>query len=807
MTAITACSLALLMASAGASSAAADDANPALGVHVLFAQNDTFGTNPATTPAVRTQSTGSTLLAVGMGWLRNLADPTDTFHNSWEKVAGPNIYFSPDFYTAVWAAPQAKGGAGHTLTFAKDDYPKGEISMALIEVLRGGVVDMIYKLAPGSNQSPGSLTVDGPATLIAIWGGDSGALDHTAVPDNGFAVIDSYLHFGGNFETGVQVAIAAKEVAEAGTYTVKWTSTPVQNCACYLIAVRNIAQVQGPIASVADTIAPEAASGTTQAVFSVSLSTPSDGPVTLDYATADGTATAGVDYEPASGTLTFDPGVTTQTVAVTVLGDSVREPNETFTLALSNADAATIGRGRATATIRDDATLPRLQFSMPAYLTTEHGKQAVITVRRTGSLSGPVGVRFTAYDGTATSPADYAPAGPLAGVLSFPSGAATRTFAVPIVEDALPEGDETVLLRLSDPTGGALLGAQATAVLTIRDDDAAGTIAFAPAALRVTEAAGQAVLTVRRSGGGDREATVDYATADGSATAGLDYTGQTGTLTFAPGETLKRITVPVAADGTAEGEEFFRVVLVATGGGASLGAASQAIVTITSSDPAVQFAAPFYQASEAASQALVSVKRTGSLAEPLTVHYATSDGSAAAGTDYVPAEGDLTFPRGVAARTFAVTLVRDAAYEPLRTVALTLSSPSSGVLGTSAATLTIRDDDPAGTVQFAASDASVGAGDGVATIKVVRTGSLAAGQTVVFTTSDGSAVAGTDYENATQTLTFDAREATKLVTIPVLDDGAPGGGAAAVRLSLTDPAGGAVVGPRGSATLWVVENR
>jgi hypothetical protein len=214
-------------------------AHPQLGAHVLLAQNEFAGTSPAVTPPVATQAAGSTLLALSMGWLRNLAPPTDSFGNTWTPMSGPNIYFSPDFYTALWAVPQAVGGGGHTLSFDKQDYPAGEISMALIEVANGGTVDMVYALAPGSNQTPGSLTVDGPATLIAIWGGDSASLDHTAVPDNGFTVIDSYLDFGNAGETAVQVAIAARQVTAPGTYTVRWTSNPVQNCACYLIAVRN----------------------------------------------------------------------------------------------------------------------------------------------------------------------------------------------------------------------------------------------------------------------------------------------------------------------------------------------------------------------------------------------------------------------------------------------------------------------------------------------------------------------------------------------------------------------------------------
>jgi hypothetical protein len=178
------------------------------------------------------------LLAISMGWLRNLSTPADSFGNSWTKISGPNIYYTADFYTAIWTAASARGGSGHTLTFRKAEYPAGEISMSLIEVTNSGKVDQVYRLAPGSDQSPGSIIVEGPATLIAIWAGDSGALQHTAVPDNGFTVIDSYLDFGGNGETAVQAAIAAKQVTAAGTYSVNWTSTPVQGCACYLIAVQ-----------------------------------------------------------------------------------------------------------------------------------------------------------------------------------------------------------------------------------------------------------------------------------------------------------------------------------------------------------------------------------------------------------------------------------------------------------------------------------------------------------------------------------------------------------------------------------------
>ena len=215
---------------------AQDSAIPQLGAHVLLTQDEALGTPLATTPAITTQASGSSLLAISMGWNVNFAAPFDSYNNAWTPLGARNLYAGGDFYTAMWMVPAGSGGNGHTLSFNKNGRPAGEISMALMEVINGGNVQMVYRLAPAGDETPGSVTVDGPATLIAIWGGDAFELTHTAVPDNGFVVFDSYLNLGPS--SGVQVALASKQVTAAGTYTVNWTSTPFQNAACYLIAVQ-----------------------------------------------------------------------------------------------------------------------------------------------------------------------------------------------------------------------------------------------------------------------------------------------------------------------------------------------------------------------------------------------------------------------------------------------------------------------------------------------------------------------------------------------------------------------------------------
>ena len=120
-----------------------------------------------------------------------------------------------------------------------------------------------------------------------------------------------------------------------------------------------------PSISIADTTVTEGNSGTSNATFTVTLSKAATTPVTVTYSTANGTATAGTDFTSATGTLTFNPGVTSQTVTVKVTGDTAVEPTETFTVALSNPTGATISRGTATGTITNDdvTTTPGISIS------------------------------------------------------------------------------------------------------------------------------------------------------------------------------------------------------------------------------------------------------------------------------------------------------------------------------------------------------------------------------------------------------------------------------------------------------------
>ena len=213
-------------------------------------------------------------------------------------------------------------------------------------------------------------------------------------------------------------------------------------------------------------------------------------------------------------------------------------------------------------------------------LFDESSGRATITVTRTGVAVGTLSANYAVSDGTATSGSDFTAR---TGKLSFTAGQTSKTFTVSIKRDTLNEANETINLTLSDPVGG-LLGSQSTATLTVNDNDAAGVIQFSAASYTVGEAARRLIVTVTRTGGTASGVGVTYATSDGTATAGADYTATSGILTFAANQTTKTFTILVTNDTAVEGNETINLTLSNPTGGAALGAQNTAELTITDND-------------------------------------------------------------------------------------------------------------------------------------------------------------------------------------------------------------------------------
>ncbi len=425
-----------------------------------------------------------------------------------------------------------------------------------------------------------------------------------------------------------------------------------------------------------------------------------DNAVSVSYATATGSAGAG-DFTATGGTLNWPQGdATTRTITVPIVDDTAFEPDETFTVTLSNVTGgATLGTATTTVTIvSEDPPQPgTLAMAAAAASVSENLGSVTVRVNRTVGSDGVVSVDYATASGTAGA-ADFTAT---SGTLTWADrDAAAKSFTVPITNDALFEPDETFTVTLSNVTGGATLGA-ATTTVTIVSEDAPqrGTIAMTANTASVNEAAGTVTLAATRTGGTDGAVAVSYATTAGTASA-ADFTATSGTLNWADGESGTRsFTVAITNDSTVEATEAFAVTLSNPSNGASLGAASTT-VSILDDDilvaPGVlSLTQSAITASETAGTVTLTVTRTDGLGGAVSVNYATASGAAVSGADFAPASGTLSWPAGNAdPRTITLTLIDDTVVEADEAFTLTLSGATGGAtLGTSSATITLQSED------------------------------------------------------------------------------------------------------------------
>jgi hypothetical protein len=533
--------------------------------------------------------------------------------------------------------------------------------------------------------------------------------------------------------------------------------------------------------------------------------------VSVDYATSDGSATAGSDYTDSSGTVTFGVGETTKTFQVPVNDDQDFEGDESLNVTLSNpqnltnpAQAPNLGpNSPAPLTIVDD-DVPTFAFSAPTYSASENDGTATITVNRGGATYVPASVDYRvdpADPGTATGGGtDYTLAN---GTLNFAAGETSKTFTINLNDDSSNEGNETVNLQLR--TGTTTVD---SAQLSIVDDDnPLPSVQFEQPDYGVGEAATTATVTVTLSKQSDSTVTVDYATADGSATNGAapnsdgskDYVTKTGTLTFDPGQTSKTIDVTLNPDTVVEDDEDFTVALT-NPTNAAAGAPSTTDVTIADDDDfgLFELSKQRYDVGETDGHVTVTVNRVGGSGGDVTVDYATSDGSATAPADYAATSGTLTFLDGETSHTFDIPMVWDGRPEGDESLSVGLSNPGGGAdLGTATTSVVhIADDGASAPVAFSAGSYDVSETAGNATLTVNRGGgSLGGPVTVDYAGTDGTS----------GTLTFAAGEATRSFQVAVPNDNVHTG-TRTVTFTLSNPGGGTSVGNPASAALNIADD-
>ena len=296
-------------------------------------------------------------------------------------------------------------------------------------------------------------------------------------------------------------------------------------------------------------------------------------------------------------------------------------------------------------------------------------------------------------------------------------------------------------------------------------------VQFATSDFAVDENDGPATITATLDFVPAVTATVDYTSSNGTAMAGSDYTAVADTLTFAPGVSSITFTVPITDDLIDEPDETIWLQLsnpVST----SITGTNPVTLTIVDDDvPEVQFDSATYNVDESDPSVTITTTLNITSWQIISVTYATSDGTAVAGLDYITASGTLTFAPGVILRTFPVSITDDLLDESNETVMLTLSDESNAIItGTNPATLTILDDDNPPTVDFTSPLTSVSESGISVTIGVTLSAPSGLTVTVNYSTSNGTAVAGLDYVTATGTLTFTPGIMSQVFSVQVISD-------------------------------------
>ncbi|MFY0604573.1 MAG: hypothetical protein JXQ93_11520, partial [Flavobacteriaceae bacterium] len=526
-------------------------------------------------------------------------------------------------------------------------------------------------------------------------------------------------------------------------------------------------------ASINDPSVAEGASGSTTLQFTVSLTAAAPaGGATVNFATSNGTATAGADYTATSGTVSFSAGETSKTIDVTVAGDATVENDETLTITLSNPTGTdvVIGDTTGTGTITNDDTAT---VTIANVAVNENDGTATVTLVLDNAVDGGFDVDVSTADNTATT-ADGDYTAVTSATETFAGTASeTQTFDITIGGDTKVEINELIDIFMNNlvvPTvSSSDISITDTASVTITNDDQA-TVTIAN--VSGNEDDGSITVTVTVDNAVDGGFDVNVSTADNTATtADSDYTpvsAQTLSFSGTAGES-ETFTITPTADATSESDETVIIGMVGlfpgTVSSSDIDITDGAILTILNDDD-VSVSINDPSVSEGASGS-TTLQFTVSLSDPApaggaTVDYATSNGTATAGTDYTAiGTTTLSFSAGETSKTIDVTVAGDATVENDETLTITLSNPTgtSVIISDATGTGTITNDDTA-TVTIA--NVAVNENDGTATVTLALDNAVDGGFDVDVSTADNTATtADGDYTavtSATETFAGTASE-------------------------------------------------
>lgn len=590
----------------------------------------------------------------------------------------------------------------------------------LLDTITGGTfdhfdvtqLDIYFDVAPGSNNVTfqvvfgseeypdfvNSPFVDGfgiflNGTNIAFQSGKPVNINHPAFTPYAGTELNGVLAPNGQAVLTFSALVAPNSVSNKLTFIVGDTSDTALDTTVYISSLAAVEPPPVPVATINDALPVVEGNTMTNVSFDVTLSMVSTQQVSFAYLAANGKAKRGEDFVATAGTLIFAPGVTNATINVPIIGDLIDEPNEGFSVVIFAPTNAYIGRSQAYTTILDDDDqAAKITVTDGTITEGDSGtKDFAFNINLSERSGHVVTVNYGTAPGTASVGLDYLPK---SGTLAFEPGETSKTLLVKVVGDTVFEPTETFFLNLSTATFATIDDNQGQA--TILDNDTLPILSVADVTVTEGDTGNAAmVFTVKLSNPTASTVTVDYFTADGTATvADNDYTSVTGTLTIEPGQLQATVTVPIQGDLLVEGNETLTFNLdnpVNAGAGDM-----QATGTIVNDDgPNLSITGTSVQ--EGAFGTTVNALFTVTLSKPdgstVMVDYEVLAGSATENADYVPTTGTLTFPDGTTSLDIPVVINGDDLAETNETFTVHLKNVVNGTIAVADAQGVIVDDD------------------------------------------------------------------------------------------------------------------
>ena len=645
----------------------------------LLNDNDfLFGSGTATIPAGQTQTTldvtvvGDTDIEPDEVFLVNLLTPS----------------------RGILADGQAK------VYIVNDDFPTPQVKVRDTEVVEGNgdgrnMAFLVEVEIPDGGRPA--------ARGVAIPSVEYRTKDLTAVADADYKPVQGVLTFEDAGTKVVQVPIVGDLVDEIDERLVLELFNPI---GVDLVDDQGIGIIldddqTAPKINILDAELVEGDDGQADMGFEVSLSPAQATTVQVSYETVAGSATADEDYLSQSGVLVFDPGVTTRSLAVPVLGDTDSEGDESFTVRLFDAGGVELDDGATGTILDDDAPLP--QITTGDVTVDESDGSADVLLRLSSAADGEVTVEFSTADGSATAGSDYTAS---SGTASFPPGTVETTVSIAILNDDETEQAETFTVQLGNPVGAVLADGEG-ATVTIEDDDGeTPPPSLSIGDIEITE--GDAGTTTARfpltlSRTAESRVTVDFSTRDGTAlVADGDYEAGSGRVEIAVGQSTAFVDVSVQGDNRDEDDETFFVDLLSVDGATVADGEGQGLIVDDDqgggggggNGGAVRLIQP-EPAMEGDGPALIQVERFAGASGAASVLVTSAPGTADNGTDFEPVSVRVLWADGESGpKSVEIPILNDSVQEETETFSVSIQAPQVVILNAPInVTVEIVDDD------------------------------------------------------------------------------------------------------------------